>query len=251
MAMSEHSVEYEYEEYYEEEEVLSYFDSGLSTIIEGENESCSDISITLEASKSPRLQMGSFSTSIPDNISLNYAMTNSLQMLSLDSPCMSLTSPGMLSKPKSKAYNIAALISPPSLDKKFQSVNPKLPPKLPLSLTSYMTGEEVVLNDDDDDEYTFVTCSDTDSHMNTSLTDLSLASTGSKRSISSKGSYKSASSMPLDFESTRSRLRKALEMRRSPEQNSVEKMDVLRRRLNYDLSRKMFKEQMARNCRSS
>jgi hypothetical protein len=153
----------------------------------------------------------------------------------------------MLSKPK---FSIAALISPPSLDKQFQSVNPKLPPKLPVSLTSYMTGEVVVLDDDDDDEYTYVTCTDSDSHLNTSFTDLSLTSTASKKSISSKGSYKSASSMPLDFESTSLRLRRALESQRekSVEHNSVEKMDVLRGRLNYDLSRKMFKEQMARNC---
>jgi hypothetical protein len=255
-AMSEHIVEYE--EYYEEEEVLSYYDPGLSTISEGENESCSDTSSTLEASKSPRRQIGSASTStsIPDNISLNLAMMNNpLQMMSLDSPCISLSS--SLSSPRMSSkvnnFNIAALISPPLVDKKFQSVYPKLKSpivtNLPLTLTSYMTGEEVFL--DDDDDYTFLTCSDTDSHideLSMSFTDLSVASSPSSvRSISSKGSCKGSSSMPLDFESTRSRLRSALESRTTREKNCVEKMDFLQRRLTYDLSRKMFKEQMARS----
>jgi hypothetical protein len=249
--MSEHIVEYE--DYYEEEEVLSYYDPGLSTISEGENESCSDTSSTLEASKSPRQQIGSAftstSTSIPDNISLNLAMMN---ILSLDSPCISLSSPRMSSKVNN--FNIAAaLISPPLADKKFQSsACPKLKSpivtNLPLTLTSYMTGEEVIL--DDDDDYTFMSCSDTDSHideLSMSFTDLSVASTGSVRSISSKGSCKGSLSIPLDFESTRSRIRNALENRTTREKNCVEKMDFLQRRLTYDLSRKMFKEQMARS----
>ena len=172
-------------EYYEEE-ILSYYDAGLSTIMEGENESsCSDTFANATKSPTP-------ANTIPENISVN---PNALKLLSLDSPCISLTSPGMLSKPKT--FNIAALISPPPMsdNTKFKPISPlSLHP--PLTLTSLATGEEYVI-DDDDDEYTFVSVSENEEHH--SYSDASVASS------------KSTSSLPLDFETTRFRLQKALE----------------------------------------
>ena len=245
----------DYEEYYEEEEIISYYDTGLSTIVEGDNESsCSDCSSTLGVPGSSRQGLRPSSTGIPDNICLNSPMANSLKLLSLESPCMSLTSPGMLSR--QNTFNLSALISPPLSNRKFQLKSPILPGP-PLTLTSYATGEEVVLEDDDEYTYvSYVSCSDTDSHI-AGLEELSLPSTdfsmpSPRKDINASCIRPTSPVSSIDFESARSRLHKALESRTIRGKDCVENLDCLRRRLSYELSRKMFKEQMRRsliNCK--
>jgi hypothetical protein len=153
-------------------------------------------------------------------------------------------------------------------------------------LTSYATGEEVLMDDlmDDDDEYTFVSCSDTESLMgnmslqnfdedmleelNSSLAsgcDLSTTFSSSFSSSFNNNNSSSSSSrvgrrssgsrlilpsyngsLPYgDFESRRNRLQRALENRnRKQGRHNFQKMDGLTRKLRYNLSRKMFKEQL-------
>jgi hypothetical protein len=274
----------EYEEYFEEE-ILSYED-GLSTILEGENESCTsrndDYISVVDALNSPGRRS---SAQIPENISWTPEVNSSLRKLSMEeSPGFAMLSP-LLSHDSRK---ISSLKSPLLSARKYMRspgrpspnspgrLSPNSPglPKPPLTFTSFTTGEEIVV--EDDDEYTFVSCSDAESLMGASLTnfdapftnfdapftnfeedsfpssasDLSVASSGSKVSSGSSSaksvkSAKSVSSMPLDFESTRRQLQNALESRRKRGKMGVEGMDYFRRKLRLDLSRRMIDEQLS------
>jgi hypothetical protein len=267
----------ENEEYFEEE-ILSYYEDGLSTIMEGDDESCTshndDHISVMDAFNSPARRS---SAQIPENISWTPEVNSSLRENSMESPGFAMLSP-LLSHDSRK---ISSLKSPLLSARKYMRspgrpspnspgrLSPNSPglPKVPLTFTSFTTGEEILV--EDDDEYTFVSCSDAESLMGASLTnfdapftnfeedsfpssasDLSVASTGSKVSSGSSSaksvkSAKSVSSMPLDFESTRRKLQSALESRRKRGKMGVEGMDYFRRKLRLDLSRRMFDEQLS------
>eukprot|EP00934_Nitzschia_sp_Nitz4_P003880 Nitzschia sp. Nitz4//scaffold169_size48518//10376//10894//NITZ4_007065-RA/size48518-processed-gene-0.88-mRNA-1//-1//CDS//3329538367//3870//frame0 len=138
----------EYEEYYEdyEEELLSECE-GLSTIQEVDEEDEEESSVGGAKQRSRRDPLKSSSNhSIPDNISLSHG---SLKSFHLVSPTM---------------------FSPMAQARKKLSVHSPLGSKAAagLVLTNLMTGEELLVSDDDD-EFTFVSCSDTDSFLGASV----------------------------------------------------------------------------------
>jgi hypothetical protein len=252
--------------YYEEE--ISVYETGLSTIHEADNEDDSSVdSMSTKGVKSSQSNSSFKETPKPYANSNNN--TNALSKRFMESPGFDLVSPPIFS-PKFQFSNlrISPLAKLPSVvgnlpltpsTRSLPSPS-KQPGNLSLSMTHHLTGEDLVIYDDDD-EYTFVSCSDTDSFFGdlpfsdfdgdeSSRSSLNESSFRSLRSSSaSLGSLGSASS-GLDFDTKRTRLEEALERRTSRQHgNLAVEVDGFRRKLRYDLSRRMFKEKLLR-CRS-
>jgi hypothetical protein len=270
--------------YYEEE--ISVYDTGLSTIQEVENESDesddeSVSSVEVKCSRSSLSEMPPLPPPPNDSSELvtpkpyanNNKNNNSLSRKFMESPGFALVSPPIMSQ-KIHFSNLSPLAKLPSLvgnsplTSSYSLPSPaKRPNNLSLSMTHHLThqltGEDVVIHDDDD-EYTFVSCSDTDSffgdYADMSVTDLETSwrrdsdmdqSIGLDSSLrSSSASLGGSASSELDFDSKKTRLEEALERRANRHDgNLAVEIDGFRRKLRYDLTRKMFKEQLQR-CRS-
>lgn len=290
------------EEYsYYEEEILSY--CGLSTIIEGENESaCS----STQASKSASHHQSTVAEpTIPNQIHLSprheIIGDFSPKVLALVSP-MLFSPMAEARRLKIKSPMIGSRVmglgspSPRTASKKTPSI-----PSMPLVLTNVETGEEVVM---DDDEFTLVSCDDSfsaglgsssnleyhasldtlpkyplagssSSLDNISFDTLPRASlSGSSASLDNvsldllpnhsfdsadgKESSVPASAKPaatsngprtiphykIDFDATKKLLEGSLERRMKRGKLRAERMDYMRRKLRYELQRKMLQAEM-------
>ena len=270
----------EEDEYYEEE-IISYYDTGLSTIPEGDNESCTSSQADSRENRGPQSP-----GQIPDQISLSpngrpNSYDFSPRVLALVSPtlfsAMAEARKLKFNSFKSPSYGrggpsgSSASPSPGSCSRK----SPTLP-SMPLVLTNLETGEELIM-EGDDDEYTFVSCSDIDSAMGASASNMDevasldpIPSLDESDRTSPQPASKPAVKLinadanghsnhrakqqlqqqqhvpppPMDFETTKARLENALKRRKKKGRIGPERMDYVRRRLRYDLNRRMFKERM-------
>lgn len=158
----------EYDEYYEE--VLSVYDTGLSTILEGDDESCS----SRESEPPFRRHDPLRSSSHHGRHSVNLSPGSTSSRRSWGSvpraPPLHLLSPSLFS-PMAEARKMSSMKSPLIGLRSKTGLSPKSPPliaNLPLVLTNLETGEELLV-DEDDEEFTFVSCSDAGSVLNSSL----------------------------------------------------------------------------------
>lgn len=137
---------------YFEEEVLSCYDTGLSTIAEGENESAADTSYhhSSLAPSSPRL-------TVPQHVSIRSPTESHSKGLSVST--FALISPMMFSSmAEARKLKRAALCSNAMSPKQMatgESTQEQHSPSL--YITNLETGEKVLMGADDD-EYTFISC---------------------------------------------------------------------------------------------
>jgi hypothetical protein len=246
---------------------MSY--GGLSTIMEGDEESC-----TSRQSDSS-LEKGPLSPRIPDQINLTpkgrYGFPEySPKIFALVSPLFSpmaearklkissFKSPLIGTRPKGVASP-----SPGGRRRKSPTIA-----KMPFVLTNLATGEEIVM-DGDDDEFTFVSCSeiDIDSVLGGSISTLDDGMSRIQPLPFSDGSDfaqspQTSQNRPLywddtnptpilhyeiDFEAKKKSLEKALERRMKKGKMGklrAERVDFMTRKLRYDLQRKMLKAEL-------
>jgi hypothetical protein len=234
---------------YFEEEVESEYETMLSTIPEGDHESCSSRKSCLSKSShmSPKI-------SVPQNISLTPA--DQRRPLEYSSKLWTLVSPMMFSPvgearklkiPPQKSPLFEVRQNPSGCESKSSTIQ-----GMPLVLTSLASGEQIEFIDLYDDEYTFVSC-DTESTIGAPV----------PQSVDDPGTcFKSVvpedeaedrigwsddvpgppQNKALDFEATRRQLENALGSRMNQGKLMSERMDYMRRKLRYDLQRKMIKE---------
>lgn len=260
----------EYDDYYEEE-IISSYDTGLSTILEGDDESCSSShSDSPEKGNLSPGRMAEHANLTPTGLHASWGHSSHQQLLALVSPTLfspmaearklklsSYKSPLIGSKPKYSP-------SPGGRGNKVLSIA-----NIPLVFTNLETGEELLVAGDDD-EYTFVSCSDTESIMGMSQSflddsftqDESLYNHDSEHSDSPTSIYSNGCNHyqhhynchhhhklqvihpKLDFEATKKFLEDALERRMKMGKLGEERLDYIRRRLRYDLQRKMIQERL-------
>lgn len=255
----------EYEEYFEEE-IISY--CGLSTIFEGDDESCSS------RQSNPSSAKGPLSPTIPAQISLTPKGQNGFEEFS--PKILALVSPTLFSPmAEARKMKISSFKSPLTGLRPKGAASPspggrrRNPPTIAntnMVLTNLETGEELVM-DGDDDEFTFVSCSDIDSIMGGSMSSLDDSSkclehlpfsdglecaqssqTSQRRRLSWEDTNPTlVSHYEIDFEGAKKRLEKALERRMKKGKMGklrAERMDFMRRKLQYELQRKMLKAEL-------
>ena len=260
---------------YYEEEILSY--TGLSTIFEGDNESCSSrLSDAVPEKATSNHARRSDSFTLTPTGGLSGSIDTSSRPLSMISPLM--FSPMAearklkLSSFKSPLIGSLAKFSPsPGRGNKALTIS-----NIPLVLTNLETGEEFFF-EGDDDEYTFVSCSDTESIVGRSqsfmedsfaLDDVGYEATTSTTEQIHDTFNNSFSKGPLhhhqhlhhlhhhskpisepahgkmDFDATKKRLENAFEQRMKTGKLPVERMDYMRRKLRYNIQRKMIEQRL-------
>lgn len=257
----------EYEEEYYEEEIVSYYDTGLSTILEGDNESSSSSSqqrtLGENGPQSPQR--------VPDQISLSSPKSPGNQSPGVLASLVSPTLFSPMAEARKLKFNSCrspmggggrskASPSPGARNRKSPTIS-----NMPLVLTNLETGEEVVMEGDDDD-YTFISC-DTESIMGTSASNLEDVTTldpiplldepeqdspepteyKPRLGHNKKPQYIRAMTHhppKMDFDATKLRIEDALQRRVKQGKLGVERLDYVRRKLRYDLNRRKFKEQL-------
>ena len=273
--MSDHVVieQSEEDDDYYEEEILSY--TGLSTIWEGENESCSSRhsdSVPEKATINCAKRADSFSLT-PTSVQAGTVDASS-RPLSLISPLlfspMAEARKLKLSSFKSPLIGSKAKFSPsPGRGSKTLTIS-----NIPLVLTNLETGEEYFF-EGDDDEYTFVSCSDTESNVGRSQSfmgddslildeiaddapNITEQVQETSNSSFSKGPLHhlhyhhhnnhrppaEPAHVKMDFEETKKRLENALEQRMQTGKLPIERMDYMRRKLRYNMQRKMIEQRL-------
>jgi hypothetical protein len=236
---------------YFEEEVLSDYDTGLSTIMEGDEESCS---------REQGDPSGNGSISPESRIPRNISLTPSGQKspLEFSSKLWAFVSP-LIFSPLTEARKLKLPpFNAPLLDNRQNSSSGNKSPTvqgMPMVLTSLESGEELLVMDEYDDEFTFVTC-DTASVTGVPLSQnsddhcspLGPAHVGEETEALEWSSYAPPSSgdtdQILDFEGTKWQLKHALERRTKKGKILSERMDYTRRKIRYELHRKMIKERL-------
>lgn len=264
-----------------EEEILSSYDLGLSTIWEGDNESLSSrhSDTVLEKATSNHVKRAESFTLTPTG-GQAYTIDTSIRQLALTSPMlfspMAEARKLKLSSFKSPLIGSIAKFSPsPGRGNKALAIA-----NIPLIMTNLATGEEFYF-EGDDDEYTFVSCSDTESIMGRSsliddtfaLDEIGYDATSTSVENIPETSNNNHSNGPLhhqhpnqnqhyqyhhnhhkpdteaahvkmDFEATKKRLENALEQRLKAGKLPVERLDYMRRKLRYNMQRKMIEQRL-------
>jgi hypothetical protein len=263
------------DEYYEEE-ILSY--TGLSTIWEGDNESCSSrLSDTVpeKATSSHPRRAGSFTlTPTGGQAGIIDASSRPLSLISpvMFSPMAEARKLKLSSFKSPLIGSMAKFSASPGRGNKTLTIS-----NIPLVLTNLETGEEYFF-EGDDDEYTFVSCSDTESVMGKSQsfmedsfaldevcydpsTEQIQENSNSPNRNNSKGALHhhhhlyhphhqkpdaqaESANVKIDFEATKKRLENALEQRLKTGKLPPERMDYMRRKLRYTIQRKMIEQRL-------